>query len=73
MNLFLCVKMRVKLRGFPERRSYLDEQHLRILLQRADVRAGLEQAVLAELAALLPDELATDLEVSVKGTVNETR
>ena len=67
------VILRVKLRGFPERRSYLDEQALRMLLQRADVRRGLAAAVRGELAALLPGELGDDVEVRVTGTELDLR
>ena len=58
----------VKLRGFPERRSLLDEQALRVLLMRADVRRALAETVREGLVSLLPDELAGDLEVAVAGT-----
>ena len=62
------VVLRVRLRGFPERRSLLDEQALRVLLQRADVRRALAETVREGLVSLLPDELAGDLEVAVAGT-----
>ena len=65
--------LRVKLRGFPERRTLLDEQALRVLLMRDDVRAGLAETVREGLAALLPDEIAADLEVAVAGTELDTR
>jgi len=60
--------LRVRLCGFPERRTLLDEQALRVLLMRDDVRAGLAETVREGLAALLPDEIAADLEVAVAGT-----
>ena len=65
--------VRVRLGGFPERRTLLDEQALRVLLMRDDVRAGLAETVREGLAALLPDEIAADLEVAVAGTELDTR
>ena len=65
--------LRVRLGGFPERRTLLDEQALRVLLMRDDVRAGLAETVREGLAALLPDEIAADLEVAVAGTELDTR
>jgi hypothetical protein len=67
------VILRVRLRGFPECCSLLDEQALRVLLQRVDVREGLAETVRVGLAELLPDELAGDLEVQVLGTNLDTR
>lgn len=65
--------VRVRLRGFPERRTLLDEQALRVLLMRADVREGLAETVRAGLADLLPEEIAADLEVAVAGTELDAR
>ena len=65
--------LRVKLLGFPKRRSLLDEQALRVLLMRADVRAALAAKVREGLAELLPKELAADLEVAVAGTELDAR
>lgn len=73
MKLIVRVAVRVKLCGFPERRSLRDEQSLRVLLMRADVRQGLAETVREGLEALLPDELTGDLEVRVAGTELDTQ